>query len=150
MIIGNISDILHYKGIHQRLDIAFDHLLDKEYSGLECGKYQIMRDDIFFLVNDYHTSKDCALFLEAHRKYMDIQLVVDGEEIIEWENFNNQDVVESYNAEHDYTFYKSTFPTKLKLTKGMFCVFFSSDLHMPGIVSLKSSAVKKVVYKVLI
>lgn len=150
MILDTIENVNNYKGLSHRLDKVLDLLLNNNHYELKPGKNDIDKENIFLLKNEYRTEREFAEALEAHKKYLDVQLILEGEEIIEWEFFNNHEIIEDYNEEHDYSFFKPLNTTKLRMSKGKFCVFFPNDLHMPGIKSLETSAVKKVVYKVLI
>ena len=61
----------------------------------------------------------------------------------------SEDDRDNDNKENDYDFYECE-TTPIKVSAGMFTIFFPEDLHMPCIKAEESSYVKKVVVKVKI
>jgi YhcH/YjgK/YiaL family protein len=86
--------------------------------------------------------------LESHKKYIDIQYVIQGEEMMGITTQNNQTILEQ-NLEKDYTFYEGT-TSLVRVSKGMFTIFFPDDLHQPCVQTETVLEVKKVVIKVMI
>lgn len=87
---------------------------------------------------------------EAHKKYIDIQIMLDGEEQIDITNIEGLDVLEEYNEEKDIIFYKAPdrLVDKISLTKGKFVLIYPYEAHKPQIKTI-SNSVKKIVVKVL-
>jgi len=85
--------------------------------------------------------------LEAHRKYLDVQYVIEGEELMGYAPLGTQEILEPYKAENDIIFFKGE-KSFIKVSSGMFAIFFPEDVHMPGIRAGKVSDVKKLVIKV--
>jgi YhcH/YjgK/YiaL family protein len=150
MIIDKIKNISLYKGLGKRLDLAFDYITNGDFSNLKAGKYQIDGDEVFFLMNEYETKLNKAEVLEAHKKYIDVQYILTGEEVIEYTPLRDQVISREYDSENDYAFYYSEQNIQLTFKAGMFAIFLPEDLHMPGVVSNHPSIIKKIVVKVLI
>ena len=150
MIIDKIQNIILYKGLQTRLDDAFDYIKNNDLFHLKAGRHSIDGDNIFLLMNEYETKLEKANALEAHRKYIDVQYILEGEELIEYASFNNQEISREYDSENDYAFYHAENTIKLDFQAGMFAVFFPDDLHMPGVKCKEVSAIRKIVLKVLI
>jgi YhcH/YjgK/YiaL family protein len=112
------------------------------------GKHDIEGDTIFALVQEYQTKPIAECKLESHKKYIDIQYVIQGEEMMGITTQNNQTILEQ-NLEKDYTFYEGT-TSLVRVSKGMFTIFFPDDLHQPCVQTETVLEVKKVVIKVLI
>jgi YhcH/YjgK/YiaL family protein len=115
------------------------------------GRYEIMGDEMFALVQSYDT-RDIALGkIEAHRKFIDIQALLVGSERMFYGASGVLDCCDEYNPDNDAAFYKYDAEKTLEyiLTPGVFTVFFPEEGHMPGI-SLKSGSapIKKVVIKI--
>ena len=90
--------------------------------------------------------KEC--FFESHKKYIDIQFVLDGEEQIEVENISNLEVYKRYDPEIDLIKYKhKDFVSKIILKNGEGIVLFPEDGHMPSVKVNETSKVLKVVIK---
>ena len=146
MIIDNIENSNLYTGIHPWFDKAFDFIKTSDFSTLKDGKYEIEGNDIFALVQQYETKDANKAKPESHFKYIDIQYMHSGSELMGVAIWNNQ-VPVTRDLEHDIAFYNED-STFIKLNKGIFAIFFPHDLHMPGIKSGQSGLVKKVVIKV--
>lgn len=144
MIIDNIQKALLYENLHPGFVKAFDFIRKTDFSKLADGKYEIDGDNIFAIVQEYKT-KDIAK-LEGHRKYIDIQYLHSGVELIAYANLENQIII-SDDEEKDLAFYEGD-GSFIKLESQMFAIFFPQDLHMPGIKLTESTKVKKIVIKV--
>ena len=99
------------------------------------------------MVQEYDSRKieDCKL--EAHRKYIDIQFIVSGEEQIGVNLLKDQPSMNGYNENNDIIFFEGD-SSLVKMEAGMFAIFYPDDLHMPGVKVDQSLKVKKVVVKV--
>ncbi|MBT4838095.1 MAG: YhcH/YjgK/YiaL family protein [Methylococcales bacterium] len=114
-------------------------------------KYAIQGDNIFAIVMSYETRKPENAVLEAHRKYLDIQLLLSGEEDIRCYPTPFLTVNKPYNSSKDVEFYdkNATETTVIKLKPGNFSALLPDDAHMPCLMSAgKVMTVKKVVVKV--
>ena len=148
MIIDKIENYGLYTNLTERLARGFEFIKNTDLVSIEAGTYEIEDKVVFAIVQEYDTKeiKDCVL--EGHTKYIDIQYVIEGSELIGVSTKNDQKVVTS-DLDKDYTFYEGE-TTYLKLEAGMFTVFFPDDLHRPSVKDGESTRVKKVVVKVLI
>ena len=148
MILDTLENYQLYNSINERIAKGFDFLRTTDLDSLPSGKHDIDGDTIFALVQEYQTKPFNECKLESHKKYIDIQYVIRGEEMMGVTTQNNQKIIE-VNEEKDYTFYEGT--TSLVLvSKGMFTIFFPDDLHQPCVQTESAAEVKKVVIKVLI
>ena len=146
MIIDIIENSELYKSLHSRFTKAFAFISKTNFSKLDDGKYEIENEDIFAMVQEYNTKDKKDAKLEAHRKYIDIQYIHSGVELIGVATFKDQ-VPITDDTVKDIAFYKGD-ASFIKLEAGMFAIFFPDDLHMPGIREAQSVKVKKVVVKV--
>ena len=146
MIIDRIENSELYESLHLRFAKAFAFICKTDFSQLDDGKYEIENDDIFAMVQEYNTKDKKEAKLEAHRKYIDIQYIHSGVELIGIAALNDQIPITD-DTEKDIAFYEGD-ASFIKLEAGMFAIFFPDDLHMPGIKLTQSAKVKKVVVKV--
>lgn len=146
MIIDKIQKSLLYENLHPGFAKAFDFIRKTDFSKLVDGKYEIDGDNIFALVQEYKTKDKVKAKLEGHRKYIDIQYLHSGVELIAYANLENQIVI-SDDEEKDLAFYEGD-GSFIKLESQMFAIFFPQDLHMPGIKLTNANKVKKIVIKV--
>ena len=146
MIFDNISNVGLYKGMSFKFDAAFEYLENTDLFNLPCGKYEILSDEVFAIVQEYMTKEEGDL--EAHKIYADLQFIIKGEEKI---GFSKLDDVVSvkipYNREKDICFFNGNY-SKLLLRQGDFAVFFPHDAHAPSLAMHDCCYVKKVVIKI--
>jgi len=147
MIIDKFENADLYKNLSERIKKSFDYIMQTNLKELQPGKYEIDGNNIFALISEYETKSESEGKLEAHRKYIDVQYVIEGEELMGYSPLGNQQVLEPYKEENDIVFYKGE-KVFIKLTEGMFAIFYPEDVHMPGICVEKKSPVKKLVIKV--
>jgi hypothetical protein len=84
---------------------------------------------------------------EAHKKYIDIQFIVNGKEKMGYSHKNKMIVTHEYNSDKDALYLKGE-GNYLVAEAGYFAIFFPTDVHMPCIALNLSTPVKKVVIKV--
>ncbi|CAN1536483.1 EbgC Beta-galactosidase, beta subunit [Flavobacteriaceae bacterium] len=148
MVIDKIENYRLYSTLTKRLAKGFEFINNTDLIAIAPGKYEIENDAIFAIVQEYDTKEQEDSVLEGHHKYIDIQYVIQGVELMGFTPLTNQEVVEE-NLEKDYTFYNGE-TSMLRVEAGMFTLFFPEDLHRPGVKAGQISKVKKVVVKVKI
>jgi len=150
MIIDKFKNIDLYSELSERISKAINFLQETDFSNFEPGRIEIDNDNIFALLSEYQTKNPDDCRLEAHRKYIDIQYIVSGSELIGYAPLNNQTVIEKYSEEKDVIFFEGK-TSLMRLDAGMFAVFFPDDLHKPCIQAKKTSkTVQKVVVKIAV
>lgn len=146
MIIDNLTNSEKYTNLHKDFKLVFDFLKNNDLSKLECGKHQLRGDEVFFNLQEYETKP--AQKLEAHKKYIDIQVVATGKEYMGYTNIKNTTVSEEYNEEKDVMFLTGDVD-KLLATNENFLIFYPEDAHMPALAVDAPSTVKKAIFKIL-
>jgi YhcH/YjgK/YiaL family protein len=85
---------------------------------------------------------------EAHRKYIDIQYVISGKEIMNVAPLKTQkEVLVPYDAEKDIEFLTVSKIADFKASPSCFFIFFPDDAHRPGLKDGVNSPVRKLVIK---
>lgn len=103
----------------------------------------------FGLEQVYHSKERDNCFFESHRKYIDVQFILEGEETIEVVDIDNLHVNFQYNEEMDLIKYNDNQNASIvKLKKGDVAIFYPKDAHMPCVQLNKSVKVVKSVVKV--
>ncbi|HIP12070.1 MAG TPA: DUF386 domain-containing protein [Arcobacter sp.] len=103
----------------------------------------------FGLEQVYHSKDRDKCFFESHRKYIDVQFILEGEEIIEVRDTDNLHVNFQYDENMDLIKYNDSQNTSiLKLQKGDVAIFYPEDAHMPCVKLNQSVKVVKTVVKV--
>ena len=145
MIFDTLDNIKNYEGLG-RVYTALKFLADTDFTKIELGRYELQGDDIFYMVQRYETDPDKTIS-EAHKKYIDIQFMVDGEEIIGVAPISCEKTETEAKPENDVWFYEcKTEP--LTLIKNSFMVLYPNDLHCPGVAVNERLSCLKVVVKV--
>ena len=147
MIVDKIENAGLYSNLGKRIKESFNYIRQTDFKMLQPGRYDIDGNNIFALISEYHTKAEAEGKLEAHKKYIDVQYVIAGEELMGYTPLGNQQTLEAYKEENDIIFYKGE-KVFIKVIEGMFAVFFPEDVHMPGISVNQKSPVKKLVIKV--
>lgn len=149
MIFDKIENAHLYTNLNEIIRKALDYIKSTDLVNIQTGKFEIDGNNIYVLINEENTKdkKDC--FLEAHRKYIDVQYVVTGSELFGYASLKNQKLHTEYNSEKDFELFDDE-ASFIKFDEGMFAIFFPDDLHMPGIQINYPAKVRKVVIKVKI
>lgn len=146
MIFDTLTNVDNYKGLG-RVYTALKFLSETDFSKIELGRYELDGDNIFYMVQSYDTDPSKTVS-EAHRKYIDIQFMVEGEEIIGVADISSEKELTEAKEENDVWFYNcKTEP--LTLSAGKYMVLYPNDLHCPGVATNgKALTCRKVVVKV--
>ena len=114
MIYTEIKNIGRYRGIDEHLDKAIDYLCTHPLDGLEAGHYDIDGNLVYMNVFDYETIPEKGAFFEAHKKYADIHMTVEGEEIVGVSDMSKVSV-KSFDEEKDLIEVNGTIEHYIKL-----------------------------------
>ena len=146
MIFDTLKNIGNYEGLG-RVYTALKFLSETDFSKIDLGRYELDGDNIFYMVQSYDTDPDKTIS-EAHRKYIDIQYMVEGEEIIGVSDISCEKELTEAKEENDVWFYNcKTEP--LVLSAGKYMVLYPNDLHCPGVATNGTALTcRKVVVKV--
>ncbi len=150
MIIDKIENAKLYTGLSESIAKGLEIIRDKSLFEKEDGKYEIDGYNMLILVHRYATKYKEEMLFEAHKNYIDIQAILEGEETIGYAPADELEIVEPYKPD----VFKCADPdvfTEVKLAKGMFAIFYPDDAHKPCYdYHAGKSNVHKVVVKVKI
>lgn len=149
MVIDTLDNAARYESLNPRFKAAFDFLRSPAAAAAPIGKTTLDGTALFAMVQEYQTKPIHDGKLEAHKKYIDIQFVLEGEEFLGYAPFGQQPVSQPYDAAKDIGFYDGEAWFTL-LRKGMFAILFPEDAHLPGRHTDKPKSVKKIVLKVAV
>jgi YhcH/YjgK/YiaL family protein len=150
MIIDTLENAGPYEAMHPRFAAGFDYLrhFDPETTD---GKHPIDGDSMFALVQTVRTEPASVKRFEAHRRYIDIQYVASGVEIIEYSTFDDLRPVGAFDVKKDVGFFhEPASATRLVVEAGSFAIFFPHDGHKPCCAAGEPAVVRKVVIKVAV
>ncbi len=128
-------------------DKAFAFLKNNDLNKIAKGKYPIDGENVFASITEDPTKDFDKTNWESHRKYIDVQYVINGEEQIGVYPVSKAIVTKEYDEKKDVANYSAD--GKLYLAKpGIFFIFFPSDAHRPNITPGGNKIDKKIVIKV--
>lgn len=106
--------------------------------------------DAFVMEQAYESKLRADAFFESHRKYIDVQVILDGEELMEVADIARMKQRQPYNADRDLIVYEdSSDASLLRVFPGQIAIFFPSDAHMPTLrIRHEAMPVRKCVVKV--
>jgi YhcH/YjgK/YiaL family protein len=150
MILDQLDSALMYGGLGQRIAIGLALLNEDNVRNAPPGKYEVDGDSLFYVVDEYETQPVEEGRLEIHRKYLDIQYIVSGNECIGTAPLEGLTEETPYNGETDLAFYRyEPMMSQLHLKQGMFAIFWPNEPHMPGRrIGNTPEKVKKIVVKI--
>lgn len=148
MIADNVKNAGLYEGLSANLRKAFEYMRSHDLKRLPDGKHEIDGDRVFVLMQSYTTKPDIEARLEAHRKYLDIQLVLEGREVIYWAPIDALEADGGYSEERDLIYFKGSVPGAVPLTAGCFAILHPQDAHKPCCHWGAPAPVRKAVFKV--
>lgn len=150
MIKDRIENIGLYEGLSQNLGNAIRFAQSEGFMEQLSATGRIDGEGFYVMLQEYATRSDAEGKWETHKKYIDIQYVVCGEERTGYSNIANLGSVQEGDSERDFYFYNDTdIVDWLLVHSGEFVIFFPTDGHKPSLhVNNKIGNVKKVVFKV--
>ena len=152
MIATPLANLGRYKGLNANLDKALAWLEAGGWDNLPVGRKDLDGDSLYALTQSYETKLPEAARYESHRDYLDIQILIEGREIIEVTDRDSLKVSVPYAP--DIEFYATPKPNpchSMVLVPGDALVFFPEDAHRPQLaVDGLPSAVRKLVLKIAI
>jgi YhcH/YjgK/YiaL family protein len=144
MIVDQIENIKMYSPLLNYLEEGLE-AISSQMTKLETGRYEFEHG--FYLVQKGDTKPMAEGFYEAHRKYVDVQIIIEGSEEVAWLNLKGLTEDVPYNAEKDVAFYTGNTSHAMYFSKGMFYIAFPHDGHRPVRHTEKQQSFTKIVLK---
>ncbi len=147
MIIDRIENAALYYPLHPKFKQAFDYVNSINVYSIPVGRHEI-DNKMYVLVQEYTTKLKEQGKWEAHRRYIDLQYVVQGAEGMGYANIHDlrQD---EYIPEKDFLplFGEGQ---QIELRSGYFVLLFPGDAHMPSMALGESQPARKIVVKIAV
>ena len=140
----------NYDKIKELSPVAYDFVKKLLAEDVSNGTHDLA-DGVFANVMTYETKKRCNTFFEAHKKYIDIQIMLDGSEIISVESVEDMhkyECVQPFGDGDTELYAVNSDCVDYVLNKGDFVILYPEDAHMPCICIEEPKTVKKAVIKV--
>lgn len=147
MILDHLSRAEKYFAVHSSFKHAFDYLRTTDLRALPDGRTDIEGDDLYIIIASDHAGKERRK-LETHRRYIDIQVAIDGSFPLEWHDIDScRNSAGDYHTGDDVQFYNDAPLFTVQIASDMFAVLFHEDAHAP---QPPMTAVKKAIVKVAV
>ena len=148
MIIDALDNYARYLHLHPTFGEAFEFLRTTNLADAAAGRREL--SGLQLAVSIDHVSgvgRDHAR-LEAHRRYIDIQVAFQGVDEIGWRPLAEcHSIAEPYDPVRDIGFWSDPPDSWIMLPPGRFAIFFPEDAHAP---LAGTGAVRKAVMKVAV
>ena len=144
-------DSKEFKGIkkaHPLFGKAFDVLEGLIEGDPTDGRYDVAGDDAYIMVSTYETKPvNEERRFETHRDYIDVQLLLEGRELVGFAKKEDLAVTDEYRPDYELYGMVDEFD-RVILGKGKFVVIYPNEPHAPGLAAGEPETVRKVVVKV--
>lgn len=137
--------------IESRVQKALAYFQNLDVDGIPTGEKIIVDNNFFFSKQVYDTKsvQDCKL--ESHRLYVDIQLMISGEERMDIADISRLVLKEEYDVEKDVMFWNEQAKmARLTLKAGDYVILYPEHAHRGAACLTESTKVVKLVGKVRI
>jgi biofilm protein TabA len=146
MIFDELRLADRYFALHPGLARGLAAARSAELARYDLGRHEIDGERLLVIVAEDTGRGRSAARLEAHRKYIDIQLALEGNDEIGWKPTTAcRQLAEAYDPARDIEFFADPPEMWLSLGVGQFAVFFPDDSHAP---LAGTGPVRKAVFKV--
>ena len=147
-----ISDALNSlpsAGLHPVLEQALTLAIAANPQEKTPGRYTLQGENIFMNVIHFTTQSPEQKKAELHQQYIDIQMLLSGEERILFGMSDSARQCEEMHIEDDYQLCSQIADEQAMVLKpGKFMIFMPGEPHKPGCVVQAPMDIKKVVIKV--
>ena len=136
--------------LEQRCYEALEYLTQLKEEDLALGRHDV-NEHFYYNVQEYETKVNPSKHFESHCKYVDIQLLITGEENLQVTDISRLQVEAPYDeAKERILYYPSGNAASVVLRPGSAVVLYPKDAHRAVAYNGKPCNVKKVVGKVRI
>ena len=137
-IITNISHVHNFLRDDISLEYLYsvcdnNHVNQKRILNLSLGacRKEYIGSELFVLEQSYMTKFRSDCFWESHKRFIDIQLHLDGIEQMEFVDIKRLEILEPYNREKDLVVYRDSFcVNRVVMQKNDVVIFFPEDAHL--------------------
>ena len=132
MIITNVNNEIQNKSLAKdiRFCIEFAKKNENKILSLVNGSYDVGYNNIKMNLGKYFTKSENEKFWESHKKYLDVQIMINGTEKVAINDIRDMEV-KSFDEEKDLTILEGDKAFDIIMKTGDVLVFFPNDVHKP-------------------
>lgn len=146
MIFTNLNNNEQNRTLNEKIKRCIEYVKNNDILAKDTGIYEI-EDGIKMNYDNYNSKEEKDGLWESHIKYVDVQIMLDGEEYIGINNIRNMEK-KSEDEGNDFVIFEGKELFRILLRTGDILVLYPEDVHMPGLKIEKSNFNKKAVFKV--
>ena len=147
MIFGNLKYADKYDFLTEKIKACFTYAKEHDLTTYEKGSYKINGDEFFVNIENYATVKREERFWEAHKKYIDVHMIIEGKESIDV-SFCDDMQIKSFDENRDFVELIGEEKATVNLiNKGDFLICYPEDAHRTAIICQQSQTIKKLSLK---
>ncbi len=147
MVLDKLSNADRYVCMHPLFAQAFKFLTETDLKSIATGVHEIEEKNLFAIVSDGPGISKDNYKLEVHRKYIDIQYIISGTDLMAWKDFALCDEPnDPYTDERDAAFFPDRTDNWFEVPAGSFTIFYPDDAHAAMVTG--ENVVRKVVLKI--
>lgn len=148
MILSTLQDCGRFEVLHPLFKKAFDYVKSHNLLDAPLGRIEVEGDVLFINNSNPECVKVEKQVLEVHRKYIDIHVLLEGEETVGWKPLSDcRNETKPYNEDADCALYDEQAATYVKMQPGQILIVWPEDAHAPVIGEGK---IRKLIIKVKI
>lgn len=149
MIIDTIENLVRYKGLSPNIDQAIDYIRATDLNEMPLGHTAVSGECVHFNHFQYMTVEKAedSLF-EAHKKYLDLHVILSGQEFVAVAPIEALEHVEE-RPDEDSVMYRGEAAFRFPITTGQFVLLYPGEGHLPRLsINGVNTDVNKVVFKI--
>lgn len=148
MILAPLTGADRYLALHPQFARAFAFLRETDLLALAPGTHPVQDEQIFAIVEACAGRTRAEAKLECHRRYIDIQLVLEGVDEMGWRPLAECVApATEYDVARDIRFFNDAPSSWITTPPGSFCLFFPDDAHAPLV---SAGMIRKLVLKIVL
>ena len=149
MIFGNLKDLNDFTYLDASIQECFEYAANNNLLDYEKGSHPIDGERLFVNIVEYTTTTPENRFWEAHREYLDLHLMLQGEEQIDL-NFIDNMKQNDFVPKDDFLPLEGEPNSHVVLTDGDFLICYPKDGHRTAIAVNEPVTIKKAIFKIRI
>ena len=146
MILDSLNNLCSYEALNPNFTKAIEFIKENDLASLPLGRNEICGDQVYANVMEAQPKTKEEARLEIHRRYIDIQIPISGDELMGYTPLNELPAPD-YNESDDAALYQAGIAARdyFNVKNDQFVIFFPQDGHAPAITPVP---LKKIVVKV--
>ncbi|MDX1304386.1 YhcH/YjgK/YiaL family protein [Photobacterium sp.] len=149
MFSGNLNQLSLISSLSPKLIEIISRVKNRLESNVHNGTYPLDGNNVFFFVVNDRTEHLEKRRSEIHQQYIDVQIVLEGEEMFGYSLHPFNEIEDDLLTEKDVAFSEAVVDEKyITLTKNDFVIFYPGQPHRPLIAVKQPGPVRKAVIKI--